>query len=391
MIELEVEKLIWRGRGLGRLKNGKKAIILPPVLPKEKICGEIVAEKKDYVEVIPTYILKPSPYRVSHPCKLSSECGGCRFGFIEDNHEIDIKREIFYNEFSRATHGIFKIKREDIKFFPSKKVWGYRWRGQVFMSKGRPHFKVLKGNRLVPFDRCLLFAPPLNEGLKEIAKKVSNKKVVVCASPLNHKVFSELDPGPLVLPYYSYNFNLEIRPGVFFQANWELNQKLVDFVVEATKGFENIADLYAGCGNFAIPIAVSDTKKKILAIEDHPFGVEAISNYCKNRGINIEVKKIDLFKKSIFSFLKRRNIQCIIVDPPRSGGGKFIKEINNCDSIQKIIWISCDIVNSARDIIKLVAGEKCSTASKWNISQVAMFDMFPKTYHMEVVFILQKP
>jgi formate dehydrogenase subunit gamma len=58
MLEIEVEKLIWRGRGLGRLPSGKRAIILPPVLPGERIIGEIVKEKKDYVEkIIPTQVV----------------------------------------------------------------------------------------------------------------------------------------------------------------------------------------------------------------------------------------------------------------------------------------------------------------------------------------------
>lgn len=46
MIEVIVERLIWRGRGLGRLSSGKKVIILPPVLQEERVLGKVVKEKK---------------------------------------------------------------------------------------------------------------------------------------------------------------------------------------------------------------------------------------------------------------------------------------------------------------------------------------------------------
>ncbi len=48
--------------------------------------------------------------------------------------------------------------------------------------------------------------------------------------------------------------------------------------------------------------------------------------------------------------LKKHGVECVILDPPRSGGSKFVHELINYTNLKRIIWVSCDIVNTARDI-----------------------------------------
>jgi len=381
MLEIEVEKLIWRGRGLGRLPSGKRAIILPPVLPGERIIGEIVKEKKDYVEIAPKNILVSSKKRKHNPCPLSSQCGGCSFGFIEDNYQLKLKKELLKNEFNRAIKKNC-ITLDDVIVFPSPRKWGYRWRGQVFVHRGKPHFKQLNSSKLICLSRCLLFVPPLNENLLEMVNNLPDGKVIICASPFDHTVYTEAQKGPLILPFERYNIYLKISPGSFFQANWDLNQALIDFVTGAASPFERIADLYAGCGNFSLPLAT--LKKHVLIIEKDQRAIDAINSWSKKSNYYIELNKMNLFKENPVPLLEKHNSQCLIVDPPRSGGGRFVKNISKLKEVKRIIWISCDIINTARDISPLIR-------AGWHIKDIALFDMFPQTFHMEVVFVLDNP
>ena len=80
--------------------------------------------------------------------------------------------------------------------------------------------------------------------------------------------------------------------------------------------------------------------------------------------------------------LKKLNIDNIILDPPRSGSDrKTLKQILEINP-EKIIYISCNPVTLARDynILK----------EKYIIKEIYAFDMFPNTYHVETVMVLER-
>lgn len=380
-IEVKVEKLIWRGRGLGSLKDGKRVIVLPPVLPGEEILGEVIREKKDFIEVRPTKVLVKSLYRTAHPCELSVYCGGCTFGFIDDNYEVSLKKRLLENEVKRWL-GAHIVSLPEISYYPSPKKWGYRWRGQVVVKHRTAHLVKINSNELIEIKRCKLFSEEINKELIKICSKLDDGKTTICASPWDKKVFSEYELGPLVLPYESYGIYLKIKPGSFFQANWDLNMTLVDLVISLCKGFKKIGDLFAGCGNFALPISTFD--KEVVAIENDLRAVNSLKNYVDENSLkNVYPVKMNLSKISPKKILQDFNIECLIVDPPRSGGGRFVKDIKKLSTLKRIIWISCDVVNTARDIKPLLQ-------DSWKIKNIFLFDMFPKTFHMEVVFVLDR-
>jgi len=73
-----------------------------------------------------------------------------------------------------------------------------------------------------------------------------------------------------------------------------------------------------------------------------------------------------------------------ILDPPRTGAKGIGQILLGTPSLQRLAWVSCDVVNTVRDARPLLdAG--------WTISSVTLFDMFPGTWHMEVLIILDHP
>lgn len=74
---------------------------------------------------------------------------------------------------------------------------------------------------------------------------------------------------------------------------------------------------------------------------------------------------------------KFKNINSVIVDPPRSGLDK--KTVSNILTMKpgEIIYVSCNSTTLARDLRLLEASYK--------IESIKLFDMFPNTHHVESV------
>ena len=84
--------------------------------------------------------------------------------------------------------------------------------------------------------------------------------------------------------------------------------------------------------------------------------------------------------KDIINSKYQANI--IIVDPPRKGLDSYTLDTLLKIEPQTIIYVSCDPITLARDLNKL--------KEKYNIKEVTAFDMFPETYHVESVVLLQR-
>ncbi len=265
-LELTVERLIWRGRGLARLESGQVVILEPGVFPGERILAEATKITRDHIQARCTRILEQAEYRFEHPCPLGDLCGGCRFGVLPYQVQVHEKHRVLHAEIRRALGRKWSRQAPDaIQVFSSPENWGYRWRGQTEVMHGRPHVKSLGSQENLHCPSCLLHAAPLARTLPGICRDLSPGRYIVAASPLDHRVLPHTSREWLELPLKNFEVSLLVRPGSFFQANWRLNQDLVKYVHTRLAHLENVADLYAGAGNFALACAAGG--HKVLALE----------------------------------------------------------------------------------------------------------------------------
>ncbi len=83
-------------------------------------------------------------------------------------------------------------------------------------------------------------------------------------------------------------------------------------------------------------------------------------------------------------FLEELKPDAVIFDPPRTGlSGKIIQKINEGSYIKKIIYVSCNPSTLARDLNLLIKGG-------FSIKSIKLIDMFPQTYHIESITILER-
>ncbi|PMP64578.1 MAG: 23S rRNA (uracil(1939)-C(5))-methyltransferase RlmD [Caldimicrobium thiodismutans] len=425
-----IEKVLYGGDGLARLSSGK-VVFVPYTLPQEKVKIVLLEEYKDYAVGYPLEIIEPSPERIPPPCKYYGLCGGCQFQHLPYERELEIKRDILKELFLRQG---FKGELPLKGIIPSPKVYHYRNRLRLhvenhifkmgFVKRGT--HEVLKiegcllGDKLLnevlqglyentcwinmafyvkrlrlelsPLDSkvCLLFwtiLPPEKRDLKELTLIPSVKSIFYFIKGARPKgPYPEQAPhagrrifqGALDLIYYS-------QPGVFNQVNWEINLEIIKKICELAGEAERVLDLHSGMGNFLLPLVkhLSEAKEflgvdtDIRAIEDGIYTAE--KNELNGR---LELRKMSALEALYEAFQEGKTFDLVLLDPPRGGCKELMRLLPEVAS-HKIIYISCDPPTLIRDILLL-------QKEGFELKELYLFDMFPRTYHFEVLSLLQR-
>jgi 23S rRNA (uracil1939-C5)-methyltransferase len=171
-----------------------------------------------------------------------------------------------------------------------------------------------------------------------------------------------------------------ITPHSFFQVNRDVTLRMLHFLEsQFVETYDSLLDLYSGVGTFGIWL--KDKFREIVAVEE---SAEAVLN-AKNNLILNHCPEIECLQGDALRVLQKmeRTFAVAIVDPPRAGcDSKVLSWL--CQQIsEKIVYISCDPTTLARDLKQL-------SAAGWQIKIVQPFDMFPQTYHIETLVILEK-
>ena len=178
-----------------------------------------------------------------------------------------------------------------------------------------------------------------------------------------------------------YHFRISAKS--FFQTNSFQVEKLYNIVKRFANlsGSEIVYDLY--CGTGSISIFLSPFAKKIIGIEVINDAVVAAKENAKINNINNTI----FIHGDVKEIFKNKNIlsqkaDVIIVDPPRNGLDKLVVESIIKSNVTKIVYVSCNTATQARDLNIF--------ADFYNFTKSQAIDMFPQTYHVENVVLLEK-
>ena len=168
----------------------------------------------------------------------------------------------------------------------------------------------------------------------------------------------------------------KVSPKAFFQINTSNISNLYDEIVRYGNFNKNdkVIDLYCGVGSISLYIA-----KYVKSV----LGIEIVPDAIKDAKENAKINKINNanFLCGDVSKLIDDNIDgdILIVDPPRTGLDKHTVNVINEKGIQKLIYVSCDVMTLVRDI-KLL--------TNYEVKDISVVDMFPGTHHVECVSLL---
>lgn len=392
---IEIEKLVYGGEGLARIDG--QVVLTPFVLPGELVSVRIERVKTGLLRGLEPQILQPSPARVQPRCEYFGTCGGCHYQHAAYELQIEQKRSILRETLQRLGGVQYHGEIATISGEP----WFYRNRIQLHFARGRLGFHMAGSHALCAIDHCYISSPLLVEVIGRLSEAVRRREwpeflrslevftngseiqlnIVDSARPVAARFFEfcatflpSLAHGPI--DYAAAGFTFRISRGSFFQVNRFLVDDLVQEVVQGEEGSRAV-DLYAGVGLFSLPL--SQRFRDVDAVERGSSGFRDLEVNIANHNAAITAHKMpaEEFLRSL-----EDAPDLIVADPPRSGLGRDATAELLRVKPARITLVSCDPATLARDVKKLLA--------EYRIQRLTLVDLFPQTYHFEVVIHLER-
>ena len=147
-------------------------------------------------------------------------------------------------------------------------------------------------------------------------------------------------------------------------------------------GQERIIDAYCGIGT--IGMIVANRTKEVTGVELNKDAVkDAINNAKMNKIENIKFINDDASAFMIKLAKQKQKVDCVIMDPPRSGSTQEFMDAVKILNPKQVVYISCDPSTQVRDI-------KYFAKIGYRGEVMYPVDMFPHTSHVETVALLSK-
>jgi len=420
-VTLAIDALSYGPYGIGRVEG--RVWMVPHSAPGDTIMAHVVEDKERFSIGEIAGILAPSPARRPPPCPYVGQCGGCSWQHL--NYETQLKAK--QQSVDDALRRIGKLSGYDLRaIIPAADEFHYRRRIRFQVGPGKElGFYAAASHDLVKVDECLIAGEPLNRAIETLRRwsrgtntdieyleivngDESNQIAVVvkatgdfiprdepaCANLLGmeggihglivagrdwRKVWGE----PRITVRLRGDLNLQVDADVFTQVNSAGNRRILDELLLAGDFHKSdrVLELFSGAGNFTLPIARQ--AKNVVAVDGHRASIDnGKLNAQKNAIANI--RWVCAPVPRAVSELKRRREQFtkIVLDPPRAGA-KGVEADLAALGAAKIIYVSCNPTTLARDLAALgKLGYKLGT--------VQPIDLFPQTFHVETVALLER-
>jgi len=178
------------------------------------------------------------------------------------------------------------------------------------------------------------------------------------------------EPEPVTVSLGGVAVGLPIKG--FLQATVDGAAALTAAVTEAVGPVASVADLFAGLGTFALPLAAGAS---LLAVEGARDAALALRTAANRTGRAIAVEHRDLFRRPL-SEQELSRFDAVVLDPPRAGAKEQAPALARAD-VGRIAYVSCNPATFARDASLLAAGG-------WRIEWIQPVGQFRWSTHVEL-------
>lgn len=388
------------GKTIGKIDG--KNVFIPYTLPGETLEINIIESKKDYDNAEIVNIIEPSKYRVEPACKYYGKCGGCNMMHIAPEYQRELRKEMLVDIYNQ--NGIDISDKTDIVYGPET---NYRARFQL--NDGG--LSERNSNIIVPVENCICAEKPVNEYLEntDFNARPKGRIHLFGSSYAENQLkisYSEAEPKKSVQPKMKGGKKLKIKENHyfagtvlspentisvkinkktlsfdvrgFFQSNLFVFEKVTQLILDNLPGGENILDMYSGCGS--ISTFLTEKYNNVVLVEHNRDAlVYAEQNLSGTGHIS--------YGLSGASWVKTCSQYCgkfdaCVVDPPRSGMEKEVRDYLCKSGIPKIISLSCDPATHARDCASLIK-------AGYEMKKIYLLDFYPNTSHIESMAVFE--
>ena len=398
MTQYSIEHLGLHGDGIA-----PGPLFAPMTLP-----GEVVTGTPDGTVLRDIRIIEPSEDRVAPPCRHFRACGGCAMQHASNERvaqwKTDVVRQALEGQGIEAqirpilTSPARSRRRASFAARRTKK-------GALVGFHGRASDVIVEIPGCTVLHPDLVAAIPLAEALAiaGASRKTALSVTVTLAQggldvqvsggkPLDGPLRQQLAALCVQFACARLTWDDEViaqetpplqqfgtarvpmPPGAFLQATAHGEASLLAAVQETVQGAARIADLFAGCGTFALPLAA---RSEIHAVEADADMLQAL-----DRGWRMAVglKTVshaarDLFRRPLLPDELKR-FDAVVIDPPRAGAEAQTVELAR-SSVPRIAFVSCNPITFARDAATLVS-------AGYTLDWVQPVDQFRWSAHVEL-------
>lgn len=414
-IELQILSMAYGGEGVGRWQG--KAVFVPYALPGEAITAAIVEDRGRFARARLSEVIAPGADRVPPACPHfgAGRCGGCTWQHVRYGAQLAFKAGIVRDQLARLG------RVSDPQVLPPigmEDPWRYRNHVQLAAGPGGSlGYQAAGSHRSVVVTQCLI-AHPLVTSMVEAPVEGAAWRLppgleggwVRRASPRAGIATGQrlllLEAGrqpPLVRGTWPFAVAVEhgnrlipvagtprleerlggrtfrYSPRSFFQVNVVQAERLVELVASYVdpQGDETLLDCFCGVGVFGLLLA--GRVKRVIGVEESG---NSITDARVNAADAVNVTFLHGQVQSVLPSLDEP-VHTVVLDPPREGCDPAVLKALASLVPRRIVYVSCDPSTLARDVARLAE-------AGYALRQATPVDMFPQTYHIETVCLLER-
>lgn len=428
-ITLTITTLSTQGEGIARVEG--KAIFVPFTLPGETWKARLIEQKKNYSRALPLESIERSedaPARIDPPCPHFGSCGGCHLQHIPYEDQLEWKRRWLQETFRRIGH---------LEISPNPTVasppWEYRNKLTLALRHQGGKFvlafhHIHQPNRLVAVDDCPIAHPSIRRVLPIVREAVNASRPRIVETSRNQPVGSRIqfrvvsdrveivffdtfftptaveqvtdrifqggvpiaeiileettDRDSKLVSYTDDDDNEStVSSDSFYQVNDTVRERLYQYVLDLP--FRETGSALDGyCGVGVLTSRLAERFEQVTGVELHESAAADAIRHVEAAGVS---HRIHIAQQSLERYLEQsKNVfDCYILNPPRAGLSEEVRTTIQRKSPADIAIISCHPAALARDV-KILAD------AGYRIESVQPFDMFPQTYHVECVVLIER-
>lgn len=435
MSEIEIKKIGVNGEGIGF--EGSLPVFISGALPGDIVEYRITERSPKLIrgEVI-NYLSRSKQRRIS-PCKIADKCDGCPLIGANYPAQLAWKKEQLETLLKKNPHFDESTLSEVI---PNPNELGYRnlVKLPIMTSNELLTCGLYKRgtNKIVRIDKCVAHEPELEEirlevlkvlneyHLKEYDRKkrtgmrylylrgINHKYQLGLVSGVDHFESAMIDKlmaipgmnsiyqniqtahnpseifgkqfihlaGTKSISFKVDKLHLCLSLPSFYQMNTVQAVKLYETVASLVpEGLDEIVEAYCGIG--AMSLLVKDKAKKVTGIEFSASSIRDANEALKrNDAKNVKFIQGDAGEE-LTKITKKRPIDVLIVDPPRTGLDAKMVEAIEKGKVPYVIYVSCNPYTLALNLNSL---------KHYKVNKVVPLDIFSGTTHLETIISLER-
>ncbi|WP_298193196.1 23S rRNA (uracil(1939)-C(5))-methyltransferase RlmD [Metallibacterium sp.] len=429
-LETDILDLSHDGRGVARVDG--KVIFVSGVLPGERVRLGRRRSHRHFDEAELLEVLTPSPQRAVPPCPHFGRCGGCVLQHLQPQAQLAAKQRVLAENLER----IGKVAPQRWLAPLADAPWAYRRKGRLSVRWVEKKGRVLVGFRednprfVADLRGCEVLAPPFGALIAPLAAMLDTldarrdipqiefargddaallllrhmrplgdaDRARLANFAQQHAIALWLQPGgpdsahPLraedarALAYRIDDDAIEItfQPLDFIQVNAGMNRSMLALALDllAPQAHERVLDLFAGLGNFTLPIA--RRAGAVTGVEGEAGLVARATDNAARNGLG----NVSFHTANLFADQRRAPWACeawdkILLDPPRAGAAELLDYLPG-KTVRRVVYVSCHPGSLARDAGTLVQRHG------YRLAAAGVMDMFPHTAHVESIALFER-